>query len=34
LPDAQHYADTMKKGGYDDWRLPTVAELYDLYINI
>ncbi len=32
LQDAEQYADTMKKGGYDDWRLPTVAELYDLYI--
>ncbi len=32
LHEAQQYADSMKKGGYDDWRLPTVAELYDLYI--
>jgi len=32
LHDAEHYADTMKKGGFQDWRLPTVAELYDLYI--
>ncbi|WP_457576024.1 Lcl domain-containing protein [Desulfomarina sp.] len=32
LEDAQKYAGTMERGGYNDWRLPTVSELYDLYI--
>ncbi len=32
LEDAKKYADTMERGGYNDWRLPTVSELYGLYI--
>lgn len=32
LEDAQNYAANLKDGGYDDWRLPTVSELFDLYM--
>ena len=32
LADAKNYTANLKAGGYDDWRLPTVSELYDLYI--
>ena len=32
LAEAKNYAANLKEGGYDDWRLPTVSELYDLYI--
>lgn len=31
LDDAQQYAATLRVGNYDDWRLPTVTELYGLY---
>ncbi len=30
LEEAQQYASTLRLGGYSDWRLPTVDELYDL----
>lgn len=30
LKDAQEYVRTLNLGGYNDWRLPTVYELYDL----
>lgn len=30
LEGAQQYASTLRLGGYSDWRLPTVDELYDL----
>ena len=30
LKDAEQYAQTLNLGGYTDWRLPTVDELYDL----
>ena len=30
LEDAEQYARTLRLGGYNDWRLPTVNELYDL----
>ncbi len=30
LEDAEQYARNLKLGGYNDWRLPTVNELYDL----
>ena len=33
IEDARQYAGSLKLGGYDDWRLPTVFELYDL-INL
>ncbi len=32
LEAAQEYTSNLKEGGYDDWRLPTVAELYELYL--
>ncbi len=32
LVDAKEYTSSLKTGGYNDWRLPTVAELYELYI--
>lgn len=32
LDDAKKYTQTLKEGGYDDWRLPSVTELYGLYI--
>ncbi len=32
LAAAQNYTETLQAGGYHDWRLPTVAELYELYI--
>jgi hypothetical protein len=31
LAEAQHLARTLELGGYRDWRLPTVQELYDLH---
>lgn len=30
LNDAEQYVRTLNLGGYSDWRLPTVDELYDL----
>jgi hypothetical protein len=32
LDRAKAYADKLETGGYDDWRLPTVSELYELYM--
>lgn len=32
LEEAKTYTETLKVGGYDDWRLPTVTELFDLYM--
>lgn len=32
LAGAKEYASSLKDGGYNDWRLPTVTELYDLYM--
>lgn len=31
LQDAQQYAEDLQLGGYDDWRLPTKEELFDLH---
>lgn len=31
IEDAREYAENLTLGGHDDWRLPTVYELYDLY---
>ena len=30
LEDAEEYVRTLRLGGYSDWRLPTVNELFDL----
>lgn len=30
LEDAEQYARALRLGGYSDWRLPTVNELFDL----
>ena len=30
LADAEEYVRTLRLGGYSDWRLPTVNELFDL----
>jgi hypothetical protein len=32
VEEAQRYAENLDLGGYTDWRLPTVYELYDLYL--
>lgn len=32
LDEAQAYTSALKVGGYNDWRLPTVVELYELYL--
>lgn len=32
LDAAQRYTSDLRIGGYDDWRLPTVGELYELYL--
>lgn len=32
LEEAQNYVAGLKVGGHDDWRLPTVTELFDLYM--
>lgn len=32
LDEAKAYTSALKVGGYEDWRLPTVAELYELYL--
>ena len=31
LKQAEQYAANLKVGGYDDWRLPTIYELYGLH---
>lgn len=28
---AEHYASELKIGGYDDWRLPGISELFDIF---
>jgi Protein of unknown function (DUF1566) len=33
LAEAQEYTASLEVGGYDDWRLPTIVELYDLYMT-
>jgi len=33
LAEAQEYTAGLGVGGYDDWRLPTVTELYGLYMT-
>lgn len=33
LDEAKGYASALNAGGYEDWRLPTVAELYNLYMT-
>jgi hypothetical protein len=30
LKDAEQYVQTLNLGGYDDWRLPTTSELFQL----
>jgi len=32
LAEAQSYSANLEEGGYHDWRLPMISELYDLYI--
>ena len=32
IKEARDYVAQLRLGGYDDWRLPTVAELYDLHL--
>jgi len=32
LVDAEKYTSSLKAGEYNNWRLPTVAELYELYM--
>ncbi len=32
LDSAKEYTETLDEGGYSDWRLPTVTELFDLYM--
>jgi len=32
LEEAEKYTGNLRAGGYDDWRLPTVTELLDLYM--
>lgn len=33
LAEAKGYASALDAGGYEDWRLPTVTELYSLYMT-
>lgn len=33
LADAEAYVKQLNLGGYDDWRLPSVTELYGLYMT-
>lgn len=33
LKDADDYSTSLESGGYDDWRLPTVSELFELYMT-
>ena len=33
LEEAEEYASSLNIGGYSDWRLPTVTELYSLYLT-
>lgn len=33
LDEAKEYTANLKDGDYDDWRLPSVSELYDLYMT-
>jgi uncharacterized protein DUF1566 len=33
LAEAQEYTASLGTGGYNNWRLPTVTELYDLYMT-
>lgn len=32
LDEAKSYAASLEEGGFHDWRLPMITELYDLYI--
>lgn len=32
LAEAEHYTKTLRLAGHDDWRLPTLAELYELFL--
>lgn len=34
LEKANEYIKTLNLGGYTDWRLPTVNELYDLHLTV
>ena len=34
LADANEYTKILNLGGYNDWRLPTVDELYDLHLTV
>ncbi len=34
LADANEYIKNLNLGGYTDWRLPTVAELFELHITV
>jgi Protein of unknown function (DUF1566) len=34
LENANEYAKALTLGGYNDWRLPTVTELYDLHLTV
>ena len=31
--EAQEYVDSLRLGGYDDWRLPTRAEFHNLFFS-
>ncbi len=32
LAEAKSYTENLEEGGYHDWRLPSITELYNLYI--